>query len=101
MPSPRRKTVYRRPEPFKPPAPDPVDFEPRVRPTVAIINPAARLGRPGLAVGDRVRIGGSGLYAGDEALIERFGSGAVPMAAVRTVSGHTRLVRTIDLVPLD
>ena len=101
MPNPRRKTVYRRPDqPFKPPVVDPADFEPRIRPNLATINLAAKLGRSGLAIGDRVRINGSGLYSGEEAVIVRFGTGAVPMAAVRTDSGRSRLVRTIDLTPL-
>jgi hypothetical protein len=64
------------------------------------IDLSARAGRPGLAVGDRVRIGGSGLYAGEPAVIERFSNGAIPAAVVRTEAGRTRQVRTIDLQPI-
>lgn len=58
-------------------------------------------GRAGLAVGSRVRIAGSGLYAGEEAVIERLAGSVVPSALVRTGSGQRRQVRTIDLEPLD
>jgi hypothetical protein len=64
------------------------------------IDLSARAGRPGLAIGDRVRIGGSGLYAGEAAVIERFSNGAIPAAVVRTEAGRTRQVRTIDLQPI-
>jgi hypothetical protein len=64
------------------------------------IDPQARVGRTGLAVGDRVRVGGSGLYAGEIATIERFANGLIPAAFVRTESGRTRQVRTIDLSPV-
>jgi hypothetical protein len=71
-----------------------------VRPTVASIDLTAAGGRGGLSVGDRVRIVGSGLYAGEPAVIERFAGGVIPAAHVRTESGRTRQVRTIDLEPL-
>lgn len=70
------------------------------RPTVASIDLTAAGGRGGLSVGDRVRIIGSGLYAGEPAVIERFAGGVIPAAHVRTESGRTRQVRTIDLEPI-
>lgn len=79
------------------PAPDP-SFE---RPNLATINLAAGAGRAGLAVGDRVRIEGSGRYAGETGTIERLSSGVIPSALVRTDGGGTRQVRTIDLTPTD
>ena len=76
--------------------------EPRFdRPTVATIDLDAAAGRPGMSVGLRVRIAGTGLYNGEEAVIERLSGGAIPAAHVRTESGKSRQVRTIDLVPLD
>ena len=45
-----------------------------VRPTVATIDLNAGNGRAGLSVGDRVRIAGGGLYAGEAAVIERLTS---------------------------
>ena len=57
-------------------------------------------GRKGLAVGDRVTIAGTGLYSGEEAVIERFMGSVIPAATVRTVSGNTRQVRTVDLDPV-
>jgi hypothetical protein len=64
------------------------------------INTAALDGRSGLAPGDRVRILGTGLYAGEVAVIERMAGGVVPAAAVRTEAGRARTVRTVDLEPL-
>jgi hypothetical protein len=75
--------------------------EPRPeRPTVATIDITAGAGRPGLSIGSRVRISGSGLYSGELAVIERFASGVIPSAHVRTEGGKTRQVRTIDLEPV-
>jgi hypothetical protein len=67
---------------------------------VATIDLNAGSGRAGLSVGDRVRISGGGLYAGEAAVIEKLTSGVIPAALVRTDAGHTRQVRTIDLEPL-
>jgi hypothetical protein len=67
------------------------------RPNLATINMDAAAGRPGLKVGDSVQIGGSGLYAGEQAVVERLSGGVIPSAVVRTASGQTRHVRTIDL----
>jgi hypothetical protein len=64
------------------------------------INTAALDGRAGLAPGDKVRILGSGLYAGELAVIERMAGGVVPAAVVRTEAGRARTVRTVDLEPV-
>jgi hypothetical protein len=71
-----------------------------VRPNLVAIDVTAGKGRLNLAVGGRVRISGTGLYAGEEATIERLVSGVIPAATVRTDSGGTRRVRTIDLEPI-
>ena len=71
-----------------------------VRPTVATIDLTAGKGRTGLSVGGRVRIAGTGLYAGETAVIEKLVSGVIPSAVVRTEAGKTRQVRTIDLEPV-
>ncbi len=63
------------------------------------INTAALDGRSGFAPGDKVRILGTGLYAGELAVIERMAGGVVPAAAVRTEAGRLRTVRTVDLEP--
>lgn len=89
---PRAKPTHRRSS-----APDEVPAE---RPTMATINMEAGAGRQGLSVGDKVRIGGSGLYAGETAVITRLSGGVIPSAVVRTESGNTRQVRTIDLAPV-
>jgi hypothetical protein len=73
---------------------------PYVRPTVATIDLNAGKGRAGLAVGGRVRIAGTGLYAGEIAVIEKLVTGVIPSAMVRTEAGKTRQVRTIDLEPV-
>lgn len=70
------------------------------RPSALAINLSALEGRAGLAVGDRVRILGTGLYAGEIAVIERMAGGAIPAAAVRTEAGRSRTVRTVDLEPV-
>ena len=71
-----------------------------VRPNLVAIDVTAGAGRPNLKVGARVRISGSGLYAGEEAIIERLSPGVIPAATVRTDTGGTRRVRTIDLEPI-
>ncbi|MGZ6340835.1 MAG: hypothetical protein ACXWMX_03205 [Candidatus Limnocylindrales bacterium] len=68
-----------------------------VRSTVATIDLTARDTRDDVAVGDRVRIGGGGLYAGAFAVIEGLSAGVIPAAAVRTQEGRTRRVRVVDL----
>ena len=71
-----------------------------VRPNLASIDVTAIAGRTGLKVGSKVRINGTGLYAGEEATIERLIAGVIPAATVRTGAGRTRSVRTIDLDPI-
>jgi len=71
-----------------------------VRTGVVAIDITARAGRKGLAVGSRVRIGNTGLYSGEAAVIVSLAPGVIPSAMVRTDSGHTRRVRTIDLEPI-
>ena len=68
-----------------------------VRSTVADINLAALAGRDDIRVGDRVRIGGGGLYAGELAVVESIVGGLIPAAIVRTEAGKTRRVRAVDL----
>jgi hypothetical protein len=98
----KRKTVYppartdTKPAPRAGAGPE----APYVRPTVATIDLNAGSGRAGLSVGDRVRIAGGGLYAGEAAVIEKLTSGVIPAALVRTEAGRTRQVRTIDLEPI-
>ena len=67
-----------------------------IRPTVVAIDMRAAAGRD-LAIGDRVRIIGSGLYNGETALVESLPDWVIPSALVRTEAGRTRRVRTIDL----
>src|SRR6266550_5431464 len=68
------------------------------RPNLATINLQAGAGKSGFVVGDRVEISG-GAHAGETATIERLSAGVIPSAVVRTASGGTRHVRTIDLAP--
>jgi hypothetical protein len=70
-----------------------------VSPTLAVIDLTAGRGRKGVLVGSRVRILGSGLYAGERAVVERLAGGPIPSAVVRTDAGRTRQVRTVDLEP--
>lgn len=65
---------------------------------VANINLEAMTGRADITQGSRVQIG-SGLYAGEFAIVESVIGGVIPAAVVRTESGGSRRVRTIDLVP--
>lgn len=96
----KRKVVYppKRSAPSK--APVAPGEAPVVRSSVVAIDVNARRGRDGLAVGQRVRILGSGLYAGEIAVIEKLGGTVVPAATVRTEAGRSRQVRTIDLEPV-
>jgi hypothetical protein len=90
-------------KPYIPPkrsAPGAPAGETITRPAALSINTSALEGRKGLSVGDRVRILGTGLYAGEVAVIERIAGGVVPSAGVRTESGRARTVRTIDLEPV-
>jgi hypothetical protein len=69
------------------------------RPSLVTIDATAGKGRPSLKVGARVRINGTGLYAGEVVVIERLIGGVIPAASVRTDSGAVRRVRAIDLEP--
>lgn len=102
MPPRKRKVTYPAPRTTTRPATAAgVGGDPAyVRASVVAINLSAGSGRQGLALGDRVRIIGTGLYAGEVAVIERFAGGVVPAALVRTEAGRTRQVRTIDLEPI-
>jgi hypothetical protein len=97
----KRKTTYPPARTDTKPAQRPgAGPEPYVRPTVATIDPTATVGKAGFSVGDRVRISGAGLYAGEAAIIEKLTTGVIPGALVRTEAGRTRQVRTVDLDPL-
>lgn len=93
----KRRPTYPPPRSSKGPAPA---YVPQVTPpTVAVINRQASTGRADIAVGMRVTILGTGLYAGETAVVESVVGGVIPAASVRTEAGRTRRVRTIDLVP--
>jgi hypothetical protein len=68
-----------------------------VRTTVAEINLLALAGRTDISVGDHVRIGGGGLYAGELAVVDSIVGGLIPAASVRTEAGKSRRVRAVDL----
>jgi len=94
----RRKQTFPPPRNAPPPPPRPgAGPEPYVRPTVATMNAEAARGQKDLAVGARVRIIGTGLYAGEEAVIESLAGGVIPSAFVRTDDGRSRRVRAIDV----
>ena len=93
----KRRQTY--PPPRSSKGPPPVYVPPVTPPTVASINRQASTGRSGIEVGMRVTILGSGLYVGETAVVESIAGGVIPAANVRTESGRTRRVRTIDLVP--
>jgi hypothetical protein len=93
----KRRPQY--PQSRKSKGPAPVYAQQATPPTVASINGRALTGRADIAVGMRVVIGSSGLYAGETAVVESIASGVIPAANVRTEAGRTRRVRTIDLVP--
>lgn len=70
------------------------------RPSTAVsINLTAMQGKGDVRIGQRVRILGTGLYAGEVAVVEKIAGGVVPAVSVRTEAGRTRTVRTIDLEP--
>jgi hypothetical protein len=94
----KRRPTYPPPRSSKGPAP--VYVPPVTPPTVAVINRQAGTGRAGIEVGMRVTIMGTGLYAGETAVVESIAGGVIPAANVRTDAGRTRRVRTIDLVPV-
>ncbi len=64
------------------------------------IDTRAITGRGDIAVGDRVRIGGGGLYAGELATVTAVTMGVIPSATVRTDDGGSRRLRVIDAEPV-
>jgi hypothetical protein len=93
----KRKVFYPPSRSSKGPAPVP---QPIITPaTVARINVQAGRGRDEIVVGMRVTLVGTGLYAGETAVVESIAGGVIPAAVVRTEAGRTRHVRTIDLAP--
>jgi hypothetical protein len=97
----KRKTTYPPPKTANRPAPaGAAAGEPVVRSTVANINVNAVKGRSGLQPGGRVRVLGTGRHAGEIATIEKLVTGGISQAVVRTDSGQTSRVRTIDLEPV-
>jgi hypothetical protein len=97
----KRKTTYPVARTSRrPPGPAGAPEVPQVRPTVAAIDLTAGAGRKGITNGTRVRIIGGGLYSGEIATVVSVPGGVIPSAMVRTESGGTRRVRTIDLEPI-
>src|SRR3954447_10357694 len=94
----RKRNPYERQNTNRRAPPPGSDASPE-RPNLATINVNAGMGKAGFAVGDKVRIEGSGLYSGEIATIEKVNTGVIPSAVVRTESGNSRHVRTIDLAP--
>jgi hypothetical protein len=93
----KRRPTYRPPRGSKGPAP--AATPPVTPPTVAVINRQAGTGRTGIEVGMRVTVQGTGLYAGEIAVVESISGGVIPAADIRTEAGRARRVRTIDLTP--
>lgn len=89
---PPARTATRQPRPAGDPA--------AMRRGPVTIDLDAAKGRPGLKVGDRVRITGTGMYSGEIAVIEKLSNGPIASALVRTEAGRTRQARTVDLVPV-
>jgi hypothetical protein len=100
VPPRKRKTVYPPSRSARPATPGAAPGTPVVPRTLATINRDALTARDDLAVGTRVQVLGAGLYAGETAVIERLTSGVIPSAYIRTDSGRTRIVRTVDLGPV-
>ena len=93
----KRKVVYPPSRSSRGPAPA---YVPQVTPpTVAVINTQAGLGKSGIVPGMKVIIQGTGLYSGETVTVESLISGVIAAAVVRTESGQTRRVRTVDLAP--
>jgi hypothetical protein len=96
----KRKTNYPPAKTANRPAPAGTPGEVVQRSTVATINLDAVKGRSGLKVGGRVRVLGTGRYAGTIATIEKLVTSGIPQAIVRTETGEAGRVRTIDLEPV-
>jgi hypothetical protein len=98
----KRKTNYPPAKTAKKPARPtglPTDA-PQVRSTVATIDTGAGRDTSGLIVGRRVRIAGTGPFAGETATIQKLISGVIAQAIVATDAGASRRVRTADLEAL-
>ena len=67
------------------------------RPNLARTNIVPGAGNAQLKVGDRVKIGSSGMYSGQIGVIERVSAGVIHSALVRVEGGGSRQVRTVDL----
>jgi hypothetical protein len=76
-----------------------VGDSPYARQSVVTIDMRAAAGRDDIAVGDRVQVGGTGLFAGEFAVVESMAKGVIPSAMIRTDAGGRRRVRTVDLQP--
>ena len=85
----RKKTFY--PKPARKREPVPGSDQSPVRPNLASIDMSAGIGRPGLSVGDRVRIQAAGQFNGELAVIERLIGGPIPAALIRTHSSKGAL----------
>jgi hypothetical protein len=92
----KRKPTYPTPAPKRR---GPTDGGAPIPRTSIAMDTTAGLGRAGLSVGQHVRITGAGLHAGETGVIERFTGSVVPTAVVRTGTGGTKHIRTIDLEP--
>ncbi len=66
---------------------------------VVSIDVTAMRGRSDLEPGMRVEIA-SGLFAGEVAVVESIAGGVIPAVVVRTESGRTRRVRSVDVTLL-
>ncbi len=79
----------------------PVPGDPRSnRAPATAIDTKAITGRQDIDVGDRIRIGGGGLYAGELATVTALSMGVIPSATVRTDAGASRRLRAIDAEPV-
>jgi hypothetical protein len=96
----KRKRKYSRPPARIPNNAGPPGAAVSVPTTLVAIDLNAGKGRNDIVAGSRVTILGSGLYAGETAVVERLAGGVIPTAFVRTEAGRTRQVRTIDLQPV-
>jgi hypothetical protein len=98
--------VTRKKRPYVPPRPAPTPAAGTGDPMRnAVINRAvtinlqATTGRADIRQGQRVQIS-SGLYEGDEGVVESMVPGVIPAAVIRTADGRSRRVRTVDVTPI-
>jgi hypothetical protein len=94
----KRKVIYPPSRSAKAaPAPNRMPINP---PSLAVINLDAAMGRSDIFVGLRVSVPASAANPAETGVVERLVPGVIPAAMVRTESGKTRRVRTIDLAPV-